>query len=90
MAPSLALHSKREIPMLRNSISGLEIEVFSGWTSGFRVGFRPDSSRESLNIGHPAGRRPAGEPNLMFSRLEFGRNPARKLDFRPGGTIAGL
>jgi hypothetical protein len=24
----------------------------------------------------------------MFSRLESGRNPARKLDFRPGSTIA--
>ncbi len=33
-------------------------------------------------------RRPAGGPILMFSRLASGRNPARKLDFRPGSTFA--
>ena len=33
-----------------------------GRTSGFRAGFRPDSNRESLKIGPPAGLRPAGMP----------------------------
>jgi hypothetical protein len=55
---------------------------------GFRGGFRPDSNRETKNIGSPAGRRPAGGQILMLSRLASGRNPARKTDFRRGGTIA--
>jgi hypothetical protein len=29
--------------------------VLPGRKSGFRAGFRPDSSRESLKIGPPAG-----------------------------------
>ncbi len=40
--------------------------VLRGRKSGFRAGFRPDSNRESLKIGPPAGRKPAGGPNLMF------------------------
>ena len=36
----------------------------------------------------PAGFRPAGVPILKLSRSESGRNPARKTDFRPGGTMA--
>ena len=36
----------------------------------------------------PAGLRPAGMPILKLSRSESGRNPARKTDFRPGGTLA--
>ena len=62
--------------------------VLPGRKSGFRAGFRPDSSRGNLKIGPPAGLRPAGGPILMLSRLESGRNPARKPDFRPGSTIA--
>ena len=50
--------------------------------------FRPDASRESLKIGPPAGLRPAGGPIFRLSRLESGRNPARKTDFRPGSTTA--
>jgi hypothetical protein len=57
--------------------------VFPGRKSGFRAGFRPDASRESLNIGPPAGLR-----ILMRPRLESDRNPARKPDFRPGSIIA--
>ncbi len=34
-------------------------------------------------MGPPAGRRPAGMPMLDSSRLESGRNPTRKPDFRP-------
>ncbi len=49
--------------------------------SGFRVGFRPDSSREDFQIGTPG-------PMLRISRLESGRNPARKADLRPGSIIA--
>ncbi len=62
--------------------------VLLGRKSGIRAAFRPDSIREGINIGPPAGLRPAGGPILMHSRIESGRNPARKLDFRPGGTIA--
>ncbi len=31
---------------------------------------------KNLKIGPPVGRRQAGEPMWMFSRLESGRNPA--------------
>ncbi len=34
--------------------------VFPGRKSGFRAAIRPDSSRESVKIGSPAGLRPAG------------------------------
>ena len=61
--------------------------MLPGRKSGFRAGFRPDSNRESLKIGPPAGRRPAGGPILTASRLESGRNPARKPDFRRGSII---
>ncbi len=50
-------------------------------TSVFRAGFRPDSSRATLKIGSPAGRRPVEEPILRLSRLDSGRQdrfPARK------------
>ncbi len=43
--------------------------------SGFWAGFPPESNRENLKIGLPAG-------------LESGRNPAWKRDFRPGSNIA--
>ena len=69
-----------ECLMLRNNASGR--------TSGFRAGFRPDSNRESLKIGSPAGRRPAGEPIFRSSRLNFRHNPARKPPFLPGSTTA--
>ena len=36
--------------------------VLPGRKSGFRAGFRPDSSRDSFKIGPPAGRRPIGRP----------------------------
>ncbi len=57
--------------------------VLPGQKSVFRAGCRPDSIREGLQIGPSAG-----GPILMFSRLESGRNPTRKPDFRPGATIA--
>ncbi len=44
----------------------------------FRGRFRPYSSRESFKIGPPAGPGPAGGPFLRLSRLDSGRNPARK------------
>ncbi len=56
--------------------------------SDLRAGFRPDSNRGKLTIGPPAGRRPARGPIFRLSRLESSRNPARKLDVRPGSTIA--
>ncbi len=46
----------------------------------FRAGSRPDSSRESIKIGSPAGRR----ADLRLSRLDSGRNAARKPDLRRG------
>jgi hypothetical protein len=56
--------------------------------SNFRGAFRLDSNIENLKIGPPAGRRPAGGPTLKLSRLESGRNPALKPDFRRGGTTS--
>ncbi len=61
--------------------------VLPGRKSALRAGFRVDSTREILKIGCPAGRRPAVGPILMFSRVESFQNPARKFDFRPGGTV---
>jgi hypothetical protein len=54
--------------------------------SGFRANFWPDSARENLQIGPPAGRRPAGTPISKVSRLEYGRNPA---EIRPGRPTSG-
>ncbi len=45
-----------------------------GRDSAFRAAFWPDSSRENLNIGLPAGGNLAGGPILMSFRLESGRN----------------
>ncbi len=61
--------------------------MLPGRKSGLRARFRWDSNRENLKIGPAAGLRPAGGPILMLSRLESGRNPARKPDFRTGSTI---
>ena len=36
--------------------------VLLGQKPGFLLGFRPDFCRESLQIGRPAGPRPAGGP----------------------------
>jgi hypothetical protein len=62
--------------------------LLPGQKSVFRTGFRPDSNRKNFKSGPPAGRKPTGGPILTFSRLESGRNPSRKPDFRPGSTIA--
>ncbi len=59
--------------------------VLRGRESGFRAGFRPDSIREGINIGPPAGLRPAGVP--IFVEIESGRIPARKPDFQPANII---
>ncbi len=48
--------------------------VLPGRKSGFRDGFRPDSIRESLNIGPRAGLQADGGPILRLSRLESGRS----------------
>jgi hypothetical protein len=56
--------------------------LFPGRRSVILAGFRPDSSRESLNIGLPV------RPILTFSRLESGRDLPRKPDFRPGSVSA--
>ncbi len=56
--------------------------------TGFQAGVRPDSSRESLNDGPPAGFRPAGGSMWKLSRLKSGQIPARNPDLRPAGTIA--
>ncbi len=41
--------------------------VLPGRKSAFRAGFWPDCSRESTEIGPPAGRRPAGGPISVLS-----------------------
>jgi hypothetical protein len=61
--------------------------VLPGRKVGFRAGFRPDSSREILKIGPPAGLWPTGGPILRFSLLGSGRNPARKPDFGPEALL---
>ena len=45
-------------------------------------------SASGPEIGLPGRWRPAGKPILRRPRLESGRNPARKPDFRPGSSIA--
>ncbi len=42
-----------------------------GRKSGFRAGFRPDSSRGGLKISPPAGLRPTGGPISKLIRLKF-------------------
>ncbi len=42
--------------------------MLPGRKSGFRAGFRSDYDRESLKIGPPTGRGPAGGPILRLSR----------------------
>ncbi len=54
--------------------------VLPGRKSGFRAGFRLDSTRESFKIG------PLARP--MLSQLESGRNSARKSEFWTGSTFA--
>ncbi len=55
--------------------------------SGFRARFRQDSTRENIKtVGRPI---PAGGRIFRRSRLESGRNAARKTDFRPGGLESG-
>ncbi len=51
--------------------------------SAFRVGFGPDCYRESLKIGPPDGRRPAGGPIFLCFP---GSSPAK---IRPGSSISG-
>ncbi len=46
--------------------------VLPGRKTGFRAGFRPDSSRESLKLGPAAGLRPAGGPILRLFRNRAG------------------
>ncbi len=53
--------------------------MLPGGKSAFRAGFGPDCYRESLKIGPPAGRRPAGKLISVFSRQQFGR---------PGSIVA--
>jgi hypothetical protein len=62
--------------------------VLPGRKLGFRAGFRSHFIGGSLKIGPQAGRRPNVGPILRVSRLESGRNPARKTGFRPGSIIA--
>ena len=59
--------------------------MLPGRKSDFGVGFRQESNRENLKISPPAGRPKA---DLMLTRMESGRNPARKPDLRPGNIIA--
>ncbi len=62
--------SSRALPAIYNII-----RVLPGRTSGFRSGFRLDSSWESAKIGPPAGRRPAGIRPKSGPEARF---PARK------------
>jgi hypothetical protein len=62
--------------------------MLPGRIAGFRAGLRPNSNLESVEIGPPAGLRPAGGPILRLSRQESGQKSARKPDFRPGSATA--
>ncbi len=61
--------------------------VLPGRKSGFRAGFWPDSYRESLKIGLPAGLRPAGELVLRAFPIRIQPQSGPKLGFRPGSII---
>ncbi len=56
--------------------------------SGLRAGFQPDFNMENIKTSPSAGLRPSGESILKLSKLDPGRDPARKPDFRLGCTIA--
>ena len=51
-------------------------------TPGFRAGFRPESNRENINIGTPAGLRPAGG-----SDFEVLPTPGFRAGLRPAGDL---
>ena len=44
--------------------------MLPGRKPGFRAGFRPDSNRENLKIGRPAGRMPAVGTIVSLIRLK--------------------
>ncbi len=77
-------------PFFDHSFTLCYATVLPGRKSGFWAGFRPDSRRESIKIGPLAGRRLAGGPILMFSRLDSGRDPARKLDDPPDALLRNI
>ncbi len=66
--------------------------VLPGPNSGFRARFRPDSSPEKLEIGLPAGRRPAGGPRdaLGGTPRVPGRPPGLERITSPGRSLATL
>ncbi len=63
-------------PTLCNSASGQEVCLPDRISTGFESG--------KLQNRASGGLRLAGGTNFCFFRLESGRNPARKPDFRPG------
>ena len=61
--------------------------VLPAWKAGFRARFRPDSSRESFKIGHPAGRKSDPETKSkahLWTVCVFGCRPGRDIPAGPG------
>ena len=61
--------------------------VTPGLKLSLRAGFWPDCYREISEVGPPACLRPVGWQIHVFSREQSGRNPARRVNFRPGITV---
>ncbi len=77
--------------ILRDARSPFCTEYFILRNNDFGTGFGlPGPISAGLKSGKPEKKRPAAGRGANFeaSRLESGRNPARKPDFRPGSTIA--
>ncbi len=66
-------------PMLHNNASGPEIGLPGRISAG-----------ANLIMSSPAGRQSAGRLTLRVSRLDSGRNPARKPDFGPEALLRNM
>jgi hypothetical protein len=67
-------------------LSSAHMRQVDGDKPNHKVARRHD--QKNVNTGSPAGLGPDGEPILKPSRLESGRNPARKPEIRPGSQLS--
>jgi hypothetical protein len=62
----------------KNNLKPNPVQSFRAGNPAFRAGFWPDCYRETTEIGPPSGRRPAGGPISVVSRLQSGQRPPQK------------